>query len=325
MTSLVSVIIPNFNCEKHIEKCVKSVINQTYKSIEIIIVDDGSTDKSLIVTEEFLKRDNVKLFTQDRQNAAVARNRGIMEAKGDYILFLDSDDILFPDSVEKLVNCAIRTESDFVMGNMQEMDETDAITKNLVFFNSDRIVSDYRELIGLIPAPSNKFFKASVIRDNNIFFGNVRIGQDLNFFLKYLLCCKKISVLNEYIYAWRDTQGSMSRTMNFKIFDITESFKDVKRFYFEKNASDDYSNYIRMIEYHNYYRQMDKQMNFPKRRVRKFVVEFFRYNIKELGNVTECLNFEQYSDEYKKCNIKLRLKFLYVSSLFRKFYIKKNG
>lgn len=325
MTPLVSIIIPNYNCEKYIDKCINSVINQTYKNIEVIVVDDGSTDKSLDIIKKFIDNDKVKLIIQDRQNAAIGRNRGIDASKGEYLLFIDSDDILFPSSVEKLVNTAYKADVDFVMGNMKEMDEEDTITKELQFFDSNKIISDYRELIALIPAPTNKFFKASVIKDNNISFGNVRIGQDLNFFLKYLLCCKNIAVINEYIYAWRDTQGSMSRTVNFKIFDITESFKDIKRYYLSKDAYDDYNSYIRMIEYHNYYHQMDKQMNFLKRRTRKLVVEYFRYNILELGDVTECKNFSQYTDEYRKCSLKLLFKPLYVSSLFRKFYLKKNA
>lgn len=326
MDSLVSVIIPNYNEEKHIKKCLDSVLGQTYQNIEIIVVDDGSTDESVRIIENYIaKCSRMQLVRQFRQNAAIARNEGMKIAKGEYYLFLDSDDMLYPNAIEILVNAAINKEVDFVIGNMKEMDEEDNITNELVLFDKDEVISDYKELIGLIPAPSNKFFKASVIKDNHLCFGNVRIGQDLNFFLKYLACCNRICKLSQFVYAWRDTTGSMSRTVNFKIFDIVESFRDIHTFYIARNMSEDYINYIRMIEYHHYYRQMDKQMKFPDRKSKKLVIDYFRYSIRELGDVTKCYNFQDYSSEYKMCRLKLRFAFLYTTEFFKAFYMKKNA
>lgn len=325
MKPLVSVIIPNFNEVKFIGKCIDSVLNQTYENIEILIVDDGSKDESLSIIKKYAdENENVSFWTQKRQNAAVARNKGMENAKGDYYFFLDSDDYVYPDSIEKMVRAYEENDADFVIGNMHEMDEEDNVTKDLKFFDQTQVIDDYKKLIALVPAPSNKFFKAKLVKDNNVTFGNVRIGQDLNFFLKYILNCKKIVTMEDYIYNWRDVSTSMSRSVNFKIFDITESFKDIKNYYEEHNGSQDYQNYIRMIEYHNYYRQMEKQRNFPTAALRKLVINYFDYNIKALGDVRQCSNFSEFEDAYKKCSLKLSLKALYASGLFKKFYERKN-
>ena len=325
MSAMVSVIIPNYNEAKFISKCLDSVLNQTYKDIEIIIIDDGSDDGSIDIIKYYVeKNENIQAFYNHRQNAAIARNLGIKNAKGKYLFFLDADDYVYPESIEKMVKAAEENDVDFVLGNMKEMDEEDNVTKELNLFTESKIAGDYRQFLGLIPAPSNKLYFSRVIKENELCFGNVRIGQDLNFFLKYLCCCNKVYTLNNYIYAWRDVRTSMSRGVNFKIFDIVESFKDVKLFYQTKDMSSDYDKYVRMIEYHNYYRQMDKQMNFSTRKTRKLVVDYFTYHISSLGDVSNCSNYNQFSSAVKKCRMKMRLKFIYISKLYKSFYMKKN-
>lgn len=324
MSALVSVIIPNFNEEKFIGECIDSILNQTYKNIEILVIDDGSSDSSVAVVTELMKEHgNIRIFYQHRQNAAIARNVGINNAKGDYLLFLDSDDYVYPQSVERLVEAATLQNADFVIGNMKEMDENSKVTKELRFFSQDGLVEDYKDLIDLVPAPTNKFYKASVIKENGLCFGNVRIGQDLNFYLKYLVCCKRIYSISDYVYAWRDVATSMSRGANYRIFDIVESFKDIRLFYQELGHMDDYNNYIRMIEYHNYYRQMDKQSNFDKRKVRKLIVDYFKQNIEALGRIEECHNYAKFEDSVKKCRMKLRFKTMYISEVYRRYMKNK--
>lgn len=102
MSSLVSIIIPVFNAERFIEKCIQSLLQQTYPKIEIIIVDDSSTDKSYLIAKSF-ENENVKVSQQRNAGAAVARNTGLANASGDYIQFMDVDDFISPDKIEKQV------------------------------------------------------------------------------------------------------------------------------------------------------------------------------------------------------------------------------
>lgn len=325
MNPLVSVIIPNYNEEKFIALTIESVLKQTYENIEILIVDDGSTDGSPEIIEEYSKKDSrICFLKQENLNASIARNRAIEQAKGEYLYFLDSDDIVYPDSLIQMVTTAINTQADLVIGNMQEIDENGETVTEDMFFSSCGESDDFTDFLDILPAPPNKLFKAGVLKDNHIVFGNVRIGQDTNFYLKYLLCCKKIAYISDTIYGWRLVSNSMTHAMDFHIFDIVYSFGDVKKFYKRNNALDLYEDYIRMIEYHTYYRQMDKQRKFKTRAERKLVVDYFRNHIKKLGDVSECKNAGCYVDAIKKCKAKMRFRFLYISKAYQKFYEVKN-
>lgn len=101
---LVSVIIPVYNVENYLKECLDSVLNQTYKNIEVIVINDGSTDKSLHILEDYSSKfNNIKIIDQENSGQSVARNKGLENAKGKYIYFLDSDDYILPDTLKKLI------------------------------------------------------------------------------------------------------------------------------------------------------------------------------------------------------------------------------
>lgn len=324
-TPLVSIIIPNYNEERFIDKTIESACIQTYENLEIIVVDDGSTDDSLRIIEEYRAKDSRIIYLkQENMNASIARNKAIEHAKGEFFYFLDSDDIVYPDSVRRMVTVAIEKKADLVIGNMQEINEEGEPVVEDRFFEEEGEGVDFTSFLDILPAPPNKLFKAEVIKKNHLIFGNVRIGQDTNFYLKYLLCCKKIAYVPEIIYGWRLVSNSMTHAMDFHIFDIVYSFADTRKFYKRNDAMDVYNDYIRMIEYHTYYRQMDKQRNFKSLAERKLVVDYFGYHIKRLGNVLECRNSDIYRDAIKKCKAKMRFEFIYTSKIYQLFYKVKN-
>lgn len=326
MKSLVSIIIPNYNEKRFIEKTVDSALNQTYDNTEIIIVDDGSTDGSYDILKR-LEADNsrITVLRQENMNASIARNRGFEHSNGEYIYFLDSDDLAKTDAIEKLVKAAEETGADLVIGNMDEIDEEDKLITTDIFFNECGESDDFTKFISVLPAPPNKLYRAEVMRRNGVVFGNVRLGQDTNFFLKYLLCAKKIAYIDDVIYSWRIVKSGMTHSTDFHIFDIAYSFKDTKKFYLRNYAEDKYMDYIRMYEYQTYYRQMDKQWKFAKRSDRNLVIGYFKHCLESLGDVTQCQNFGEFKDAYRKCRLKLRLRWLYGSKLFGKFYQRKNA
>lgn len=128
--NLISIIIPFYNASKYIERCLKSVIEQTYKTIEIILVDDGSTDNSIDITKEFLKFDErIKIIQKKNSGVSDSRNLGIDNAQGEWICFVDSDDYIEKDYVKTLYNYAIKNEVDIVYSGIRVINGTEVTLK----------------------------------------------------------------------------------------------------------------------------------------------------------------------------------------------------
>ena len=116
MEDLVSIIIPVYNTEKYLSKCLESVINQTYKNLEIILINDGSTDKSKEICESFAKKDKrIQILNKENSGVSSARNHGMRLAKGQYIAFIDGDDYAEENYIEELLKNLKQTESDCVL------------------------------------------------------------------------------------------------------------------------------------------------------------------------------------------------------------------
>ena len=322
MENLVSIVIPNYNGSKYIQKCIESLQAQSYKDVEIIVVDDGSTDDSLSVLERLKQQyGNLQVLTQCNQNASIARNKGIEIAKGKYLYFMDADDLACENGIKSLVEAAEASGADFAIGNMEEIDAESNLLKGDELFTSCEVIDNSLSLSDTeIPAPSNKLFLREVVLDNDIRFGNVRIGQDLNFFFKYLLCSAKAVTTTECIYQWRVEPDSISHKRNFRIFDITESFADVKRFYIKHNAEDKYNYYLIPQEYSHYYGQMEKQKYYINRKDRSLIINYFRSFIEKIP-LSDCSRISQFKKMIKACRTKIFFKSIYAS----KFYGKIKG
>ena len=306
----VSIIIPNYNCSKYLEECLSSIENQTIKNIEVIIVDDGSTDNSVEIINKHINNSklNIRLITQYNQNASVARNRALSEATGDYLYFLDSDDILYDNKVlEKLL-----TEiegNDLVIGNYKIIDENSNIISE--YKNSDEILQyeNNFKYCNISPVPSNKLYKSKIIRENNIFFSNIRIGQDLNFYLKYLLKCKKIKILNDYIYSYRIVSNSMSRIKNLNFLDIHNNFLEIKKFYNNSGNEIEYKKYITPIEIKHYRYQLVRINNSKIHSERKMIFNNFNYYVKKCRIEKEYITkyYKKELQNYKLIKVLLKL------------------
>lgn len=118
---LVSIIVPTYNVKHYIRECIDSILNQTYKNIEIIIVNDGSTDNSMYMINDYVTSiDKIKVINQENQGLSAARNSGIEEAKGKYIALIDSDDKVKPNFIKNLVKTAMQTNADIVRGSFRD-------------------------------------------------------------------------------------------------------------------------------------------------------------------------------------------------------------
>lgn len=210
----VSVIIPTYNCASMIAQCLDSVLNQTFKDFEVIVIDDGSTDDTERVIAPYKNR--ITYIRQVNQGAAAARNRGIKEARGDYIAFLDSDDLWFPDKLEKqILFLAQHPEYDMICGNGVffgggEKDGQPVITrKRVATIKKEGLTLKNIYLKGLI-YPSTMLVKKSVLDDIGGFDSNIPVCGDRYLSLCFLLK-HKAAFIDEALVKRRLHPGNISK------------------------------------------------------------------------------------------------------------------
>ena len=249
MNPKVSVIVPVYNTEKYLEKCLDSLVNQTLTDIEIICVNDGSTDGSLAILNKFAADDfRIKVINQNNKGQSAARNAGLSAAKGEYIGFLDSDDFADNSMFEKLYYSAKKNDSDLIMCAVNLYnDKTSQVSSDDPYFglkifeqqtNSDMFfdnVFSYEQckdfLFRICVVPWNKLIKANFLKENNIKFVEGLSFEDNIFCLELLLKAKRISLFKDALPFYRiSTQHSLTYGVNdevkldvFKIFDYMQS------------------------------------------------------------------------------------------------------
>lgn len=231
----VSLIIPVYNAKDKLTECLESVVCQTYPEMEIIIVDDCSTDGSLEICREFEKRfSNVHVYTKKNEGVSAARNYGLSKATGRFVQFADSDDRLYPEATAHLVNRIQQDQSDVVIGGYWNEKENREVVYPERFF-SDRIsfMKEFPELFSgfFIHVPWNKLYRRDVIQ--NIRFPNdLNKGEDLIFNLQVLAASEKISILSEVLYFYHNvSEGSLSFRFREDAMEIEERlYREVKAF-----------------------------------------------------------------------------------------------
>ncbi len=253
----ISVIIPVYNVEKYIRKCLDSIINQTLKDIEIIIVNDGSPDNSQSIIDEYAKKDKrIISLIQENGRQGKARNNGLKHAKGEYISFIDSDDYIETDMLEKMYNKAKEEDSDIVICSNYHIYET-TNKKEAIFIDEelmkDSINNKKNKLLNII-SPCYKIYRRSLIQKNNIFFMEKLYYEDLAFSLKSLVLANKISYVNEPLYYYIIREGStMTSTNVIKNLDIIKAFEDVITFLKDKKIYEKYCSEIEFMAIDNLY------------------------------------------------------------------------
>ena len=203
LNPLVSIVIPVYNTEKFLVKCLNSAVLQTYKDIEIIIVDDGSPDNSYLIGEEYQKKDKrISLIRQNNLGLSGARNTGIQSSRGEYILFLDSDDTLDNEAIEGLVSCIITGKTSIAIPDRYTKIFENSRRKYIsVIFKDDRnIFSPVDFALEFIIGQGRAWratavlYDANIIRDNNIEFPLGYTAEDIVFNLSFLTKAKSIAI-----------------------------------------------------------------------------------------------------------------------------------
>ncbi len=215
MEKLVSVIIPAYNAEKSIEKCVLSLLEGSYKNIELVIVNDGSSDNTKSIIESLAENDNrVVAFSWENKGVSAARNKGMEIANGEYIAFVDSDDYAQNGYIFDLYKTLIESDSDLAVNSIIEREIEKLNPFTIDFQNND--VQNCENFLKLnknflIYPPYAKLYKAKIIKDNSLIFPIfTSYGEDLIFNCEYIKKCKKISFADYKNYHYIEMQNSLS-------------------------------------------------------------------------------------------------------------------
>lgn len=239
----ISIIIPVYNAEKYLKKCIDSAISQKLESKEIILVNDGSIDNSQQIIDEYVAKyhDMIKAIKQENAGQAVARNVGIENASGEFLAFLDSDDYLEENSYQLALNKAENNDLDIVCFDYYEVVNGKKEEKQHYFLKTDDVVRKY---IVSETSPCNRIIKRKIFIDNNIRFLENKIYEDLATIPTLAKYTKKIGYISDRIYDYVIRENSTMRytTYNPKIEDI---FYAVEKLYNDFKGTE----YMEELEY----------------------------------------------------------------------------
>lgn len=246
MMNKISIIMPVYNAGEFLLKSINSLVNQTYKNIEIICINDGSKDNSLQILQDFTKKDSrIKIFDQQNSGPAKARNLGLENASGDYIMFCDADDWYEPTMIEEMLNAITQNNVDFAMCDCNVIEEKnhnrsggDINYHKLNNFGLYQLDDNHKLNINVVLW--NKIFKKSVIDKYDIKFPIGYESDDLAFIYQYLSVSKTFYGLNKQLYNYRLLANSimgkfLSNKSNDKIFDVIYVFEFVIKFLSKHN------------------------------------------------------------------------------------------
>lgn len=222
-TVTVSIIIPVYNLEKYIDNCLKSVVEQTYRNLEIICIDDGSTDSSAEKIKKFMNSDKrIRYHYKKNSGLSATRNFGIKLATGDYLIYIDPDDYFEKNAIEKMLETALKNSADIVCADMKFITSIGDCSVNIVEANNVEAVASVATIDNLFVDSKSGFivngnlYKLDFIKDMR-FDSSLLNGEDAVFMLEAMLKKPKIYFLNGKYYVALIRTDSMSRNINYSL------------------------------------------------------------------------------------------------------------
>lgn len=315
MKDLISVIVPVYNVEKYLDRCIESIVNQTYQKLEILLIDDGATDCSGEKCDDWAKRDKrIKVIHKENEGVSSARNLGIEKATGKYIAFIDSDDYVVSEYIEKLEN---------------QMDEHTKVVRVVRDDRNPKIEMYSKEFFEIFEntcafnAPYNQLLERQLLIDNAIRFDEtIGFGEDLLFSMTVMIYAKSIKTINFEGYQYVDNPSSITR--------IIEKNKRLKNIYELSRV------------YPEVYRKFNQEINEFRtnkffEETNRFILEMFaecsikykefRLLINQIHDNLESMIFEKFDFSksyqgfkkvYINCLLKKKIKLYYFLMIIRK-------
>lgn len=288
MSELVSIVIPAYNAERYIEKSIKSCINQTYKNIEIIVVNDGSTDNTVKIAQTISRQDNrIKIISTENGGVSKARNIGILNSTGEYLTFLDADDQFSFTALDDMMKIMLTEKADIVsakMFNSKTEDFTD-------FPRGSKQIEIWEGMDGFLKSLEDhpdtyssvaKIYKKSFLKDV-CFPENFRIHEDSYFIFELLTLQPKVVVFDEYVYKVYLSPNSASRSrFSDKYFDIlrlAEKKAELIKSKFPDLEEKTYNLKIKanMALLINLCKTYEKKYRYQEKQVIKEIIQFKKY------------------------------------------------
>lgn len=233
--SKISIIIPIYNVEQYLAKCLDSVIRQTYQNIEIILVNDGSKDNSAQIMADYVRKypDKIKSFNKENGGLSDARNFGIDRAAGDYIGFVDSDDYINSSMYEEMIELAEKHDAEMVICNIQKVDQQGRIIQKLTQVPHMPEKIDLEKNFSVFADISyfacNKLFRKELFNGKR-FKRNVHF-EDIQLIPQLLLTCKTVAQTQNFHYQYLERSDSITKTHTEKGLDIFKAIEDVEGFF----------------------------------------------------------------------------------------------
>ncbi|NMD68800.1 glycosyltransferase [Bacillus sp. DNRA2] len=286
MNPKLSIIVPVYNVEKFLGDCVKSILSQSFKEFELILVNDGSTDRSGVICDEYAKKDQrIQVHHKENGGQSSARNKGIDVAKGQYLGFIDSDDWIHNDMYNILFNKALEAKADIAACNIIQYNKDD--TKYYFCNDSTECLFDRNSAMGelylnhrLTFSPCNKIYKRSLFE--NIRFKEGYILEDIDFAYRIIHQSKKVFYTGEALYNYRyNDKSTMRKAFSKKRLDEFEVRKNLYLFYREnypEHADEVYAEWfltglMLYVNIDKYYHDEKKQYKYLLEKDRKIIKE----------------------------------------------------
>lgn len=237
---IISIIVPVYNVEMYLEKCIESILGQTFENFELILVDDGSSDNSAIICDEYSKKDKrIKVIHKENGGLSSARNIGLDLAKGEYIGFVDSDDFISPNMFNELYNMIIKNNYDLAICNFLPVKQGELVFNTYIESNS---VEEFEgsEILNQLYGPQNvqfvvawnKLYKKELFNELRYEVG--KLCEDEYIIHRILYKCKKVIYSSEIMYYYTQRENSIMSTVSAKrIIDVSEALEDRINFFKE--------------------------------------------------------------------------------------------
>lgn len=243
----ISIIVPIYNVEMYLEKCINSILNQTLNDFEVIMINDGSTDKSGEICNKYGMIDpRIKIIHKKNGGLSSARNAGLDVAKGEYIGFVDSDDYIDKQMYQKLIDESIKSDSDIVICdmkyNLKGKDINQTRFEDFGIINRNEALIKYFNHKYFKSHAQNKIYKKELF--NNIRFPEGKLFEDVAVFYKLLYKSKRISFVNEklYIYNQENVNSITKKCISNKHFDLIDNALEIVQFFKKNNVSQELFN-----------------------------------------------------------------------------------
>ncbi len=288
MDELISVIVPIYNVEKYLRACIESIINQTYKNIEIILVDDGSPDKCPNICDNYKKNDKrIRVIHKKNGGLSDARNAGIDNVSGKYICFVDSDDYIEIDYIEKLYNSLKKNNTKIAQCGINYVDENNKLIKS-IGYSREQVksgrnmlldINDFHEVENTVVW--NRLYDISLFKNIRFPFGKIHEDEFVTYLLYYE---NNVSIINDNLYNYRQTPNSiMNKNFNLKRLDALDAYKEKLAYFKEIKDSKLYYNTIITYLYllRKYYIQVRKYYR-KEENILNNIVSEFRIKYKEI-------------------------------------------